>query len=71
MNETEPHRRYFEGITRFDIPAQALLDRGITGLLSLVPFCRDGDTLDVIERAAELVKAQATTSEQSANLLCR
>ena len=55
---------YFEGIALYDIPAQSLLERGITGLLPLVPFCRDGGTLEAIERAAELVKTQATASEQ-------
>jgi hypothetical protein len=50
---------YFTGIALYDIPAQTLLERGIAGLLPLVPFCRDGGTLDVIERAAEQVKAQA------------
>ena len=55
---------YFEGIALYDILAQSLLERGITGLLPLVPFCRDGGTLEAIERAAELVKTQATASEQ-------
>lgn len=55
---------YFTGIALYDIPAQTLLDRGITGLLPLVPFCRDGDKLEVIEQAAELVKTQTTDAEQ-------
>ncbi|HEX6819260.1 MAG TPA: hypothetical protein VF120_12860, partial [Ktedonobacterales bacterium] len=51
-------------IALYDMPARTLLERGITGLLPLVPFCRDGGTLGAIERAAEMVKAQATATEQ-------
>lgn len=54
---------YCQGIALYDLPAQTLLDRGILGLLPLVPFCKDGGTLDVIERAAELVKALAPDPE--------
>src|SRR5579859_802035 len=54
---------YFSGIALYDTPAQMLLERGIAGLLPLVPFCRDGGTLDVIERAADLVKAQLADAE--------
>src|SRR5579872_4699359 len=43
---------YFDGIALYDMPAQTPLERGITGLLPLVPFCRDGGTLEAIERAA-------------------
>ncbi|MGH2516936.1 MAG: hypothetical protein ACRDHP_14890 [Ktedonobacterales bacterium] len=55
---------YFDGIALFDIPAQTLLNGGFIGLLPLVPFCRDGGTLEAIEQAAELVKTQTADAEQ-------
>jgi hypothetical protein len=49
----------FFGIEVYRLPASALLDRGLVGLLPLVPFTADGGALPAIERAAKMIRDRA------------
>jgi hypothetical protein len=49
----------FFGIEVYRLPAQALLDRGLAGLLPPVPFTPEGGDPAVVERAAAEIKQRA------------
>jgi len=50
---------HFIGIELYNVPAAALFQRGLVELLPLVPFTRDGQDFQTVERGAERVKEQA------------
>lgn len=53
---------HFIGVQLFQLPAEELIQTGLVGLLPLVPFASGVDA-QVIERTAELVKAEASPAE--------
>lgn len=53
----------FRPIALYDTAAESLLERGLHGLLPLVPFSRGGGNVATIERTAKLVREQASESE--------
>jgi len=56
---------HYIGIELYKLRSADLFTTGLVGLLPLVPFTRDGGSMSVIERAAEIVKQRAQAAEVS------
>lgn len=54
---------HYIGIKVYELPAEAVLELGLPGLLPLIPFTRGGADLGMIERTAELVAQRAPAEE--------
>jgi len=53
----------YAGIEVYRLRAEPLFERGLVGLLPLVPFTQDGGDLSMVERAAEVIKERTAAPD--------
>jgi len=53
----------YQGIEVYKLRAEPLFERGLVGLLPLVPFTQDGGDFAVVERAAEVIKERTAAPD--------